>query len=77
MKYVEKLLIFACLVFSEPFVKRYTSSKTSCFDELSFSHELECCVKSSLTKVDFQVLCLQAGGGRKISEVQVRVYYYL
>ena len=29
-----------------------------------------------MTKVDFQVLCLQAGGGRKISEVQLRVYYY-
>ena len=26
-----------------------------------------------MTKVDFQVLCLQVGGGRKISEVQVRV----
>ena len=29
-----------------------------------------------MTKVDFQVLCLQVGGGRKISEVQVRVCYY-
>ena len=28
-----------------------------------------------MTKVDFQVLCLQVGGGRKISEVQVRVCY--
>ena len=27
-------------------------------------------------KVDFQVLCLQVGGSRKISEVQVRVCYY-
>ena len=26
-----------------------------------------------MTKVDFQVLCLQVGGGRKISEVQVEV----
>ena len=26
-----------------------------------------------MTKVDFHVLWLQAGGGRKISEVQVRV----
>ena len=26
--------------------------------------------------VDFQVLCLQVGGSRKISEVQVRVCYY-
>ena len=77
MKYVEKLLIFACLVFSEPFVKRYASSKRVVWTNYVFSHELECCVKSSVTKVDFQVLCLQAGGGRKISEVQVRVYYYL
>ena len=29
-----------------------------------------------MTKVDFQVLCLQVGGSRKISEVQVRVCYY-
>ena len=29
----------------------------------------------SVTKVDFQVLCLQVGGGRKTSEVQVRVCY--
>ena len=28
-----------------------------------------------MTKVDFQLLCLQVGGGRKISEVQVRVCY--
>ena len=26
----------------------------------------------SVTKVDFQVLCLQVGGSRKISEVQVK-----
>ena len=30
----------------------------------------------SVTKVDFQVLCLQASGSCKISEVQVRVYYW-
>ena len=29
-----------------------------------------------MAKVDFQVLCLQVGGSRKISEVQVRVSYY-
>ena len=28
--------------------------QTSCFDELIFSHELECCVESSVTKVDFK-----------------------
>ena len=27
-------------------------------------------------KVDFQVLCLQVGGSRTISEVQVRVCYW-
>ena len=27
-----------------------------------------------MTKVDFQVLCLQVRGSRKISEVQVRVF---
>ena len=26
-----------------------------------------------MRRVDFQVVCLQVGGGRKISEVQVRV----
>ena len=29
-----------------------------------------------MTKVEFQVLCLQVGGSRKISEVQARVCYY-
>ena len=29
-----------------------------------------------MTKVDFQVLCLQVRGSRKISEVQVRVCHY-
>ena len=29
-----------------------------------------------MTKVVFQVLCFQVGGGRKIAEVQVRVCYY-
>ena len=71
IKYVEKLLLFACLVFLEPYVKRYTSSK-----RVLFSHELKCCVLSIVTKVEFQVLCLQVGGSRKISEVQVRVCYY-
>ena len=28
-----------------------------------FSHELDCCVYSSVTKADFQVLCLQVCGG--------------
>ena len=27
IKYVQKLLLFACLVFLEPYVKRYTNSK--------------------------------------------------
>ena len=34
-------------------------------------------VSAPVTKVDFQVLCLQVGEGRKISEVQVRVCYCL
>ena len=29
-----------------------------------------------MTKVDFQVLCLQVGGSHEISEVKVRVCYY-
>ena len=29
-----------------------------------------------MTKVDFEVLCLQVRGSREISEVQVRVCYY-
>ena len=41
-----------------------------------FPTSLKCCVYSSVTKIDFQVLCLQVGGSRKISEVQVRVCYY-
>ena len=40
LKYVEKLLLFACLVFLEPYVKRYTISKFltkfEVIDELSF-----------------------------------------
>ena len=63
IKYVERLLLVACLVFSI----------TLC-ETVFKSQELEGCVLT-VTKVDFQVLCLQVGGGRKISEVQVRVCY--
>ena len=35
--------------------------------------QLEEFIKSSVTKVEFQVLCLQVGGSCKIVEVQVRV----
>ena len=30
----------------------------------------------SMAKVGFQVLCLQVGGSRKISEVRVRICYH-
>ena len=48
----------------------------SSFDELSFFARavLLCLVKCD--KGRFQVLCLQVGESRKISEVQVRVCYY-
>ena len=36
IKYVEKLLIFACLVFSRTFCETVYKFQTSCFDELSF-----------------------------------------
>ena len=51
--------------------------QTSCFDELIFFPRagVLCWVKCDEGR--FQVLCLQAGEGRKISEVQVRLYYYL
>ena len=32
-------------------------------------------VSAPVTKVDFQVLCFQVGGGRKISEVQVMLCF--
>ena len=76
IKYVEKLPLFACLIFSRTLFQTGYKFQASSFDELSFSHELDCSVQSSVTKVDFQVLCLQVGGSRKISEVQVRVRYY-
>ena len=36
IKYVEKLLIFACLVFSRTFCETVYKFQKSCFDELSF-----------------------------------------
>ena len=44
MKYVDKLLLFACLVFSRTLCETVYKFQASCFDELSFSHKLECCV---------------------------------
>ena len=36
IKYVEKLLMFACLVFSKTFCETVYKFQTSCFNELSF-----------------------------------------
>ena len=36
IKYVQKLLIFACIVFSRTFCETVYKFQTSCFDELSF-----------------------------------------
>ena len=62
IKYFERLLPFACLVFSITLCETLFKFQPN-------SQELECCV----TKVNFQVQWLQVGGGRKISEVSVRV----
>ena len=70
IKYVEKLLLFSCLVFST----------TSCETVYKFQDELSFLPRAgvfvTVTKVDFQVVCLQVGGGRMISEVQGRVCYH-
>ena len=51
--------------------------QASSLDSVSFFPRVWSAVFSqSVTKVDFQVLCLQASGNLKISEVQVRVYYW-
>ena len=63
IKYVEKLLLFSCLVFSTTLCETVYKFQ----DELSFLPRAGVFV--TVTKVDFQVVCLQVGGGRKISEV--------
>ena len=76
IKYVEKLLLFACLVFSRTLCQTVYKFKVSFFGDLSFFLRAGVLCQSSMTKVDFQVLCLQVGGSRKISVVQVRVCYF-
>ena len=67
IKYVEKLQLFACLVFCRTLCETVYKFQASCFDELSFFPRAE---------GRFYVLCLPVGGGRKISEFQVTVCYY-
>ena len=67
IKYVERLLPFACLVFSITLCETLFKFQASCFDELRFFSRVLCLVKCDD--------CLQVGEGSKISEVQVRVCY--
>ena len=54
IKYVAKLLLFACLVFSTTLCRTVYKFQASSFDELSFSHELKCCVSQVWRKSIFK-----------------------
>ena len=64
IKYVEKLLIFACLVFSRTFCETVYKFQTSCFDELSFFPMTWTAVFSKLWRRSIFKFC-----GYKLAEV--------